>query len=115
MKALLWVLGLFAVAVGLVMAARYNNGYVLVVLPPWRAELSLNLAIIIALAIFLLAYAVVRTVIVTATMPSRVRAFQKQRSRSSVPKDVPAQPSMKRWSISSKVVSAGRKKRRLRR
>ncbi len=80
MKALLWVLGLFAVAVGLVMAARYNNGYVLVVLPPWRAELSLNLAIIIALAIFLLAYAVVRTVIVTATMPSRVRAFQKQRS-----------------------------------
>ena len=80
MKALLWVLGLFAVAVGLVMAARYNNGYVLVVLPPWRAELSLNLAIIIALAIFLLAYAVVRTVIVTVTMPSRVRAFQKQRS-----------------------------------
>jgi HemY protein len=80
MRALLWVLGLFAVAVGLVIAARYNDGYVLIVLPPWRAELSLNLAIILALAVFLLVYAIVRTVVVTVTMPVRVRAFQKQRS-----------------------------------
>jgi HemY protein len=80
MRALLWVLGLFALAVGLVIAAHYNNGYVLVVLPPWRAELSLNLAIIFALGVFLLAYFVVRTVVITATMPSRVRAFQKRRS-----------------------------------
>ena len=82
MRALLWILGLFAVAVGLVIAARYNNGYVLVVLPPWRAELSLNLSTIIVLGVFLVAYAVVRAVIITATMPSRVRAFQKRRSES---------------------------------
>jgi HemY protein len=80
MRALLWVLGLFAVAVGLVIAARYNNGFVLVVVPPWRAELSLNLAIILAVALFVLVYAVVRTVIVTVTMPLRVRAFQKRRA-----------------------------------
>ena len=80
MRALLWVMGLFAVAVGLVIAARYNNGYVLVVLPPWRAELSLNLAVIFALGVFLVAYVVVRTVIITATMPLRVRAFQQRRS-----------------------------------
>jgi HemY protein len=80
MRALLWGLGLFAVAVGLVIAARYNNGFVLVVLPPWRAELSLNLAIILAVALFVLVYAVVRTVIVTVTMPLRVRAFQKRRA-----------------------------------
>jgi HemY protein len=82
MRALLWVMGLFAVAVGLVIAARYNNGYVLVVLPPWRAELSLNLTIILALGVFFLAYVVVRTVIITATMPSRVRTFRKRRSES---------------------------------
>ena len=81
MRALLWMLGLFAVAVGLVIAARYNNGFVLVVLPPWRAELSLNLATILVLGAFLVAYAVVRAVIITATMPSRVRAFQKRRSQ----------------------------------
>jgi len=80
MRALLWVLGLFAVAVGLVIAARYNNGYVLLVLPPWRAELSLNLAIMLTLSVFFIAYVLVRTIIITATMPSRVRAFQKRRS-----------------------------------
>ena len=80
MRALLWILGLFAVAVGLVIAARYNNGYVLAVLPPRRAELSLNLAIILVLGVFVVAYAVVRAVIIIATMPSRVRAFQKRRS-----------------------------------
>ena len=82
MRALLWVIGLFALAVGLVIAARYNSGYVLVVLPPWRAELSLNLAVILALGGFVFAYVVVRAAITTATMPSRVRAFQKQRSES---------------------------------
>jgi HemY protein len=80
MRALLWVLGLFAVAVGLVIAARYNNGYVLLVLPPWRAELSLNLAIMLTLSVFFIAYVLVRTIIITVTMPSRVRAFQKRRS-----------------------------------
>jgi HemY protein len=82
MRALLWLLGLFGFAVGLVIWARYDIGYVLVVLPSWRVELSLNLAIIIALAVFVLAYIVVRTTIVTATMPTRVRAFQKRRSQS---------------------------------
>ncbi len=80
MRTLLWVSGLFAVAVGLVIAARYNSGYVLLVLPPWRAELSLNLAIMLALSVFFIAYVLVRTIIITATMPSRVRAFQKRRS-----------------------------------
>lgn len=80
MRALLWVLGLFAVAVGLVIAARYNNGYVLLVVPPWRAEVSLNFAIMLVLAMFFIVYALVRTIIITATMPSRVRAFQKRRT-----------------------------------
>jgi HemY protein len=80
MRGLLWVFGLFAAAVGFVIAARYNNGYVLVVLPSWRVELSLNMAITLALVLFIVAYAVVSTIIVTVTMPSRVRAFQKRRS-----------------------------------
>jgi len=82
MRGLLWVLGLFGFAVGLVIWARHDVGYVLVVLPSWRVELSLNLAIIIALVVFVLAYVVVRTTFVTATMPARVRAFQKRRSQS---------------------------------
>ena len=80
MRGLLWVLGLFAIAVGLVLVARYNNGYVLLVSPPWRIELSLNLAILVVLAAFGAAYVAVRAVIVTMTMPARVRAFQKRRA-----------------------------------
>ena len=80
MRALLWVLGLFGLAVGMVIWARHDVGYVLVVLPSWRVELSLNLAIIIALAVLVIAYVVVRMTIVTATMPARVRAFQKRRA-----------------------------------
>ncbi len=54
MRMLIWVLVLAAMAVGLALAARYNDGYVLLVLPPWRAELSLNFLLIV-LAVFLLA------------------------------------------------------------
>ncbi|HKB83056.1 MAG TPA: heme biosynthesis protein HemY [Burkholderiales bacterium] len=80
MRALLWVLGLFAFAVGLVMVARHSSGYVLVVLPPWRAELSFNFAVLLVLGVFLLAYVALRTIVIVTTMPSRVRAFQKRRS-----------------------------------
>jgi len=38
MRAIVWILVLFALAVGLVIAARYNSGLVLIVLPPWRVE-----------------------------------------------------------------------------
>ena len=49
MKGLLWVLALFALAVGISLAAHVNDGYVLLVLPPYRAEISLNLAILLLL------------------------------------------------------------------
>ena len=49
MRAVLWMLLLAAIAVGVAVAARYNEGYVLLVLPPWRAELSLNLLVVLAL------------------------------------------------------------------
>ena len=78
MRVLLWVSGLFAVAVGLVIAARYNNGYVLLVLPPWRAEVSINLTIVLALSVFFIVYALLRAIIATAAMPSRVRASRKR-------------------------------------
>ena len=43
MKILIWVIALFVLAVGFVVAARYNDGYVLIVLPPYRVEVALNL------------------------------------------------------------------------
>ena len=47
MRGLMWVLAVFALAVGLSLAARLNDGYAILALPPYRAELSLNLAILL--------------------------------------------------------------------
>jgi len=80
MRALIWLVGLAAVAVALVLAARYNHGYVLVVLPPWRVELSFNFAVLLAAAFFVGLYALARAAMIAVTMPIRVREFQQRRS-----------------------------------
>ena len=45
MRGLLWLLALFALAVGISLAARFNDGYLLLVVPPYRIEVALSLAI----------------------------------------------------------------------
>ena len=60
MKALLWLLGLFVLAVALSLAARFNEAYVLVELLPWRVTLSLNLALLILLFLFVLLYGLLK-------------------------------------------------------
>ncbi|MDO8932479.1 MAG: heme biosynthesis HemY N-terminal domain-containing protein [Rhodocyclaceae bacterium] len=81
MRALLWLLTLAALAVGLSLAARYNDGYVLFVLPPWRAEVSLNLLLVIQVVGFLLLYLILRGVINTLSLPDKVREFRARRAR----------------------------------
>ncbi|MGI9047314.1 MAG: heme biosynthesis protein HemY [Burkholderiales bacterium] len=81
MKALFWIVGLFALAVGLTLLTRYNTGYMLIAFPPYRIELSLNLAIVLALAGFFVVYAILSIVSGTINLPSRVRDFRRQRRR----------------------------------
>jgi HemY protein len=77
MRALVWLIGLFALAVGLVVAARYNNGYVLLALPTHRIELSLNLALILLALSFVGFYALARAVAIALGMPARAREFRR--------------------------------------
>jgi HemY protein len=81
MKPLLWLLALAALAVGLTVASRYSSGYVLVVLPPYRAELSVNLLVLIVIAGYLLFYLLTRFVTNAIRMPEQVREFHAQRRR----------------------------------
>lgn len=81
MKSLFWVLGLFGAAVGLVLAARYNTGYVLVVFPHHRLELSINLAVLLVLAVLVVGYFVLRAVFLAVGMPAEVRRYQERRQR----------------------------------
>ncbi len=81
MKALLWALAGLILAVGLTLAARFNNGLVLVVYPPYRVELSLSLFAFASLALFALSYLVVRLVSHMLALPEEVRAFKASRRR----------------------------------
>lgn len=81
MRGLLWLLTLAALAVGLSLAARYNDGYVLFVLPPWRVEISLNLLLVLQVVGFLLLYLLLRAVVNTLSLPTKVRAFRARRAQ----------------------------------
>ena len=75
----MWVLAVFALAVGLSLAAHLNDGYAILVFPPYRAELSLNLAILLGVAAFTLGYLLLRLVAHTLRLPLYVRAFRVRR------------------------------------
>ena len=79
MRGLMWVLAVFALAVGLSLAAHLNDGYAILVFPPYRAELSLNLAILLGLAGFVLGYLLLRMVTHTIRLPLYVRDFRRRR------------------------------------
>ena len=81
MRGLLWLLTLFALAVGVSLAARFNDGYVLLVVPPYRAEISLNLAMLLVVGGFVTLYGVLRTISLTLSLPNRVREFRERRRR----------------------------------
>jgi HemY protein len=81
MRALLWIVGLFALAVALTVAARYSPGYVLVLLPSHRVEVSLNFAVVLGLLAFVAAYVLVRALSLTLTMPIRAAVFRRDQQR----------------------------------
>ena len=81
MKWVLWLLALFAVAVAITLATRYNTGYVLVVAQPYRVELSLNLLAVLLVVLVFIAYFVVRLAIIALRLPTEVSEFRLRRRR----------------------------------
>ena len=78
MRGLFWILALFGLAVAVSLGARLNEGYVLLVVPPWRAEISLNLFLVALVVLFAVAYAVLRGLSVTFGLPRRVREYRER-------------------------------------
>ena len=81
MRGLFWILALFGLAVAVALGARLNDGYVLLVFPPWRAEVSLNLLILVLLGLFMAFYAVMRILSATFGLPKRVREYRARQQR----------------------------------
>ncbi len=81
MRWVFWILSLFALAVGLAVALRYNDGYALFVWPPYRVELSLNLLALLLGASFVALYLLVRFIFGAIGLPAKVREYRVRRHR----------------------------------
>ncbi len=81
MRGLFWLIAVFAAAVVFALAGRVGEGYVLVVYPPWRVEISLLLFVLALAAAFGVAYCAVRLFSHTLALPAQVRAFRERRKR----------------------------------
>jgi HemY protein len=79
MRLLLGLLAIFAAAVALVVAGRIDNGYVLLVYPPYRVELSMLFFGAVLLAVFGLLYAMLRLMSHAVALPGYVRAYRARR------------------------------------
>lgn len=80
MKFLLWLLGLFALAVALTLAS-HNPGYVLLVYPPYRIEMSLTLFLLMLLALLVFGHLAVQLVSTALRLPAYVRQFRTEHAR----------------------------------
>ncbi len=81
MKGLFWLLMLFAAAVAVALGARLNDGYVLLVLPPYRTEISLNLFVVALLGLIVLLHLLLRSITAMMSLPGRARRYRERRRR----------------------------------
>jgi len=82
MRLAIWSVILAAIAVGVALFARQSTGYVVVVAPPYRIELSLNMLVLIVVAGYFAFYFLARLIATLAAIPARVRAYREERTRS---------------------------------
>ena len=83
MRAALWLLALFGVAVAIALFAGNNQGTVTVFWPPYRVDLSLNLVLLLLFAGFLFLHAALGALAALFDLPRqalRWRSLQKERS-----------------------------------
>jgi HemY protein len=77
-RVLFWFLLLAVTAVVAALAVKINTGYVLLVTPSYRVELSLNLLLILIVGSFVALYLITRVVSRTVQLPSQVRLWRRQ-------------------------------------
>jgi HemY protein len=77
MKSLLWIIVLIAAAVGLVAAALHSSaGYVQIVWPPYRVELSMVLALVVLIGAIVAVHLLMRLVSAMVGIPEWVREYR---------------------------------------
>jgi len=73
--AVILVLALLAVLA----AARFDRGYLIIVFPPWRIEMSFILAIAVTFGLYVLTYLAFKLLRATLRLPAELRARRERR------------------------------------
>lgn len=81
MRGLLWFFLVLLAVIGLSIFAGNNDGYVLIVRPPYRFELSFNLLIALMLLGFFLLYLLLRAFDYARRLPASVKAYKEEQRR----------------------------------
>lgn len=79
MRWLVWSLLTFALAVGVALAARFNHGNVALLWPPYRVDLSVNLALLFLAVLFVLMHLALIGMSGALRLPARVREYRERR------------------------------------
>ncbi|MBO9650004.1 MAG: heme biosynthesis protein HemY [Variovorax sp.] len=78
MRAALWLLALFGIAAAVALFAGNNQGTITVFWPPWRVDLSLNLALLLLLAAFVFLHLALRGLSALFSLPKQARQWRLQ-------------------------------------
>ncbi|MFM7331839.1 MAG: heme biosynthesis protein HemY [Brachymonas sp.] len=76
MRVALWLLAIFAAAVGVALFAARSTGSVTLYWPPHRVDLSLNLVLLLLAALFVLLHLAIRALGALADLPSQAKAWR---------------------------------------
>ncbi len=80
MRWLLSILALVMLAVALAMAGRYDPGYVVLVYPPWRMEISFISFVLVVVGLVIGGLVLLRLAALTLNLPGIVRAQRERRA-----------------------------------
>ncbi len=83
MRRVIWALLIVSAAVGLAMLMRFNHGNVAVLWPPYRVDVSANVAVLILIAAFAALHWLLVALAGAWRLPTRVREYRDRRRRES--------------------------------
>jgi HemY protein len=78
MRAALWLLALFGIAVAIALFAGNNQGTITVFWPPYRVDLSLNLVLLLLVAAFVFVHLALRALAALFSLPRQARRWRTQ-------------------------------------
>jgi HemY protein len=81
MRRIAWLLIVISAAVGIALLMRGGDGNVAILWPPYRIDLSVNLAVLILVALFLLLHLFFGALSGALNLPGRVREYRERRQR----------------------------------